>query len=361
MIFTQLNPGPCRTYLIADEKSKEAVLVDPVLEHVQDYIKTIERQKLTLTHVIDTHTHADHISGGASLKDQLHCEYVMHAKAPARCVTFHLTDGFECRFGDIPVKVLSTPGHTKDSVTLLFPDLVLTGDVLFLDDAGAGRTDLPGGDPGEHWDSLQRILGLPDHLMVYPAHEYRNRRPSTLKQQKESNPNLQPRSKQAYRDYLEGLKLGPAEWMKDVLQANYACARDPKAAWIPVDVPACEVKGTLGPGANDQLVAGIPPDQVKRALEGGNTPLLLDVRDPEELTGELRHIKGVINIPVTELAHRLGELKDLQDREIVTVCKSGGRAHTAAQVLMQAGFPKVHVMVGGMVAWKQAGYPTAGS
>lgn len=137
MIFTQLNPGPCRTYLIADEKSKEAVLVDPVLEHVQDYIKTIERQKLILTHVIDTHTHADHISGGASLKDQLDCEYVMHAKAPARCVTFHLTDGFECRFGDIHVKVLSTPGHTKDSVTLLFPDLVLTGDVLFLDDAGA--------------------------------------------------------------------------------------------------------------------------------------------------------------------------------------------------------------------------------
>jgi glyoxylase-like metal-dependent hydrolase (beta-lactamase superfamily II)/rhodanese-related sulfurtransferase len=359
MIFTQLNPGSCRTYLIADEKSKEAILVDPVLEHVQDYIKTIEQQKLTLTHVIDTHTHADHISGGAALKDQLTCEYVMHAQAPARCVTVHLTDGFECRLGTMPVKVLSTPGHTRDSVTLILPDRVLTGDVLFLDDAGAGRTDLPGGDPAEHWDSLQRILGLPDHLVVYPAHEYRNRQPSTLKQQKQSNPNLQPRSKQAYLDYLEGLTLGPAEWMKDVLNANYACARDPKAAWIPADVPACEVKGTLAQGANDQLVAGIPPDHVARVLEGENPPVLLDVRNPEELTEDLGHLREIINIPVTELARRLGELERLQGREIVVVCKSGGRAHTAAQILMQAGFPKVHVMTGGMTAWKQAGYPTA--
>lgn len=359
MIFTQLNPGSCRTYLIADEKSREAVLVDPVLEQVPDYLKTIEQQRLTITHVIDTHTHADHISGSASLKDQLKCEYVMHAKAPARCVTFHLTDGFECRFGNMSVKVLSTPGHTRDSVSLILSDRVLTGDVLFLDDAGAGRTDLPGGDPGEHWDSLQRILGLPDHLMVYPAHEYRNRQPSTLKQQKQRNPNLQPRNKQVYIDYLEGLKLGPAEWMKDVLKANYACARDPKAAWIPVDVPACEVKGTLAQGANDQLAAGIPPDQVKLALEGDNPPLLIDVRNSEELTGELGHMKGIIHIPVTELAHRLGEVEGLRDREIVTVCKSGGRAHTAAQILMQAGFPKVHVMMGGMTAWKQAGYPTA--
>jgi glyoxylase-like metal-dependent hydrolase (beta-lactamase superfamily II)/rhodanese-related sulfurtransferase len=352
MIFTQLNPGACRTYLIADERSRQAVLVDPVLERVPEYLKTIAEQNLTLTHVIDTHTHADHLSGGAALKDQACCEYVMHVNAPARCVTFHLTDGFECRLGNIPVKALSTPGHTKDSVTLILPDRILTGDVLFLDEAGAGRTDLPGGDPGEHWDSLQRILGLPDHLIVYPAHEYRQREPSSLKEQKRRNPNLQPRSKQAYVQYLEGLALGPADWMKDVLKANYACARDPKAAWIPVDVPACEVKGTLAAGANDQKVAGIPVDQVKAALAAGAPPLILDVRNPPELTGEYGSIPGALNIPVTELSRRLGELEVFRDREIVAVCKSGGRAHTAAQILTQAGFPKVHVMVGGMMAWK---------
>lgn len=358
MLFDQMNPHACRTYLIGDEQSQEAILIDPVLEHVEDYLTQLNRRKLTLTHVIDTHTHADHISGGPALKDQTGCQYVMHRKAPARCVTFHLTDGFELRFGNIPVKVMATPGHTKDSVTLVFSDRILTGDVLFLDDAGAGRTDLPGGDPGEHWESIQRILGLPEQLIVYPGHEYRNRRPSTLGEQKLRNPNLKPRTKQEYIDYLEGLKLGPADWMKDVLQANYACARDPKAAWIPVDVPACEVKGTLALGANDQQVTGIPIEEVKRELDAGAPLLMLDVRDPQELREELGHIKGVVNIPVAKLAHRLGELDRHRDRKLITVCKTGGRAHTAAQILMQAGFPKVHVMAGGMTAWKQAGFPT---
>jgi rhodanese-related sulfurtransferase len=253
---------------------------------------------------------------------------------------------------------MATPGHTKDSLTLVLPDRVLTGDLLFLDDAGAGRTDLPGGDAGDHWDSIQRILSLPEHLIVYPGHEYRNRQPSRLKDQKLRNPNLKPRTKQEYIDYLDALKLGPADWMKDVLKANYACARDTKAAWIPVDVPACEVKGTLDLGANDQQVAGVPVEEVKRELDAGARIFLLDVRDPQELTGELGRIKGATNIPVTKLAHRLSELEAYRDREIIAVCKSGGRAHTAAQILMQAGFPKVHVMVGGMKAWQQAGFPS---
>ena len=359
MIFTQLNPGACRTYLIGDEKSKQAVLVDPVLEQVPEYLRSLDQQKLTLTHVIDTHTHADHLSGGAAMKDQTECEYAMHANAPARCVTFRLTDGFECHLGNIPVKVMFTPGHTQDSVTLVLPDRILTGDVLFLDDAGAGRTDLPGGDPGEHWDSMQRILGLPDHLIVYPAHEYRHRQPSSLKDQKARNPNLQPRSKQAYVDYLEGLKLGPSDWMKEVLKANYACARDPKAAWIPVDVPACEVKGTLALGANDQKVEGISVDDLKQRIAAGAPLVLLDVRNPEELQGPLGQIPRVRNIPVGDLAKGLTELESLKNAEIVTICRSGGRSHTAAQILMQAGFQNVRGLMGGMTAWKQAGYPTA--
>ncbi len=334
MLFEQLNPHACRTYLIGDEKSREAVLVDPVLEHVEDYLKMLDLRKLTLTHVIDTHTHADHLSGGAALKDEAGCQYVMHQKAPARCVTFHLTDGFECRLGNIPVKVMTTPGHTKDSIAIVLEDRILTGDVLFLDDAGAGRTDLPGGDPGEHWDSMQRVLGLPDHLIVYPAHEYRGRQPSSVKDQKLRNPNLKPLTKKAYIEYLEALKLEPADWMKDVLKANYACARDPKAAWIPVDVPACEVRGTMALGANDQQVAGMLVKEVKRELEAGTRLFVLDVRHPHELTEELGHITGATNIPVAKLAHRLAELEPHREREIVTVCKAGGRAHTAAQILM---------------------------
>ena len=98
----------------------------------------------------------------------------------------------------------------------------------------------------------------------------------------------------------------------------------------------------------------IPPSEVKRAVESGSPPVILDVRNPAELISELGQIPGNLNIPVTELANRLSELEHVRGKEIVTVCKSGGRAHTAAQILMQAGFPKVHVMMGGMVAWKQA-------
>jgi glyoxylase-like metal-dependent hydrolase (beta-lactamase superfamily II)/rhodanese-related sulfurtransferase len=357
IIFRQLNPHACRTYLVGTKGANEIVLIDPVLEHVKDYLELLDREKLQLTHVIDTHTHADHLSGGAALKDQTDCEYVMHTRAPAHCVSFHITDGFAWHLGDLPVKIMHTPGHTKDSVTLIFLDRILVGDVLFLDDGGAGRDDLPGGDPGEHWDSLQRILTLPDHLVVYPAHEYRNRQPSSLAEQKKRNPFLKPRSKEEYVKFLEDLKLGPADWMKDVLKANYACARDPHAAWIPVDAPACEVKGTLAHSANDLQVATIPPQEVKRRLDEHKTLVLLDVREEQELTGELGHLPGVKHIPIGSLTGRLWELEECKEADLVTICRSGGRAHSAAQILMQAGFKSVYVMAGGMTAWTKAGFP----
>lgn len=351
MIFHQLNPHACRTYLVGTKVSHEVVLIDPVLEHVSEYL---EKKKLKLTHVIDTHTHADHISGGASLKDLTGCEYVMHTKAPAHCITFRVTDGFEWHLGDIPVKVMHTPGHTKDSMCLIFPDRILTGDTLFIDDGGAGRDDLPGGDPGEHWDSLQRILKLPDYLVVYPAHECRNRQPSSLEAQKQRNPHLRPRTKNEYIKYLEDLKLGQADWMKGVLKANYACARDPKAAWVPVDVPACEVKGTLAYGVNDQQVASIPPEELKWRRDAGQPLVLLDVRELKELEGELGHLHEIKHIPIASLSSRLAELEQYKDKEIVTICRTGGRAHTAAQILMQAGFKRVYVLAGGMIAWRKS-------
>ncbi len=358
LIFRQLNPHACRTYLVGGKSSSEVVLIDPVLEHVAQYIELLEKENLTLTHVIDTHTHADHISGSAALKDLTDCEYVMHTKAPSHCVTFRVTDGFECHVAGIPVKVMHSPGHTKDSISLILPDRILTGDVLFLDDGGAGRDDLPGGDPAEHWDSLQRILGLPEHLIVYPAHEYRDRKPSSLGEQKQRNPHLQPQTKAAYIQYVEDLKLGPADWMKDVLKANYACARDPRAAWIPVDLPACEVKGTLEVGVNDQQVATMPVVELKLRLDADRSPLLLDVREPKELQHD-GHLPGVTNIPISSLNSRLSELNAHKNEEIVTICRSGGRAHTAAQILMEEGFDRVYVLNGGMKAWKNAEYPVA--
>jgi sulfur dioxygenase len=351
LMLTQLNPHSCKTYMVQANGSKDTVLVDPVLEHFREYWALIRENGLNLTHVIDTHTHADHISGAAALKDVTGCEYVMHSEAPAHCVNFRVHDGFEWRlFDEISVKVIHTPGHTQDSVCLILDGIILTGDTLFLDDGGAGRDDLPGGDPNLHWKSLRKLASLPGELTVYPAHDYRNRVPSSLSQQKQTNPYFKPRSKQEFTRYLEDLRLGPADWMKDVLKANYACARNPRAAWIPVDVPACEVKGTLEPGVNEISVGIIPPSVLTQMLASENPPVLLDVREQEELAGELGHLEGIVHVPIGSLAHRLQELQKYRNSEIVTICRSGARAYTAAQILKKAGFTAVSVLNGGMIA-----------
>ncbi len=356
IIFREVNPHSCKTYLMGAEGAGEAIIVDPVLEHLNDYLKLFDKEGLKLTHTIDTHTHADHISGCPALVDHTDCEYVMHKIAPAQCVTHRVEDGAELEAAGLNIKFLHTPGHTQDSTCIIVDGRILTGDALFLDDGGAGRDDLPGGDPAAHWESLQRILELPEHLIVHPAHEYRDRQPSSLKVQKERNPHLKPRSKEEFIEYIEDLKLGPAEWMKDVLKANYACARDPNAAWIPTDVNACEVKGTLDFGVNDIQVPSLSAVELEKLLRSGELPVLLDVREDKELRGELGRLPGVVNIPITSLSGSLHELESDKDRKIVTVCRSGARAITAAQILTQAGFQKAVVLDGGMLAWKKAGY-----
>lgn len=349
MIFKQLNPASCWTYLLSN--GKEAVLFDPVIDHVSDYLSLLKEDNLTLTHVIDTHTHADHISAGPSLKDATDCQYVMHRLAPPKCVTIPVVDGDELILAGQKATIIETPGHTRDSISVLFDDKILTGDFLFLEDAGAGRDDLPGGNAGSHYDSLQKLNSLPDELMVYPAHEYRQRKPSNLLAQRQNNPHLKPMTKESFINYIEELKLGPADWMKDVLKANYKCSRDPNAAWIPTDVPACEIKGTMNPNAGDVEVHFICNDKTNLAKENG--ALLLDVREPFELTDSLGSIEGVLNIPVGQVSHSIEQLEEYKDKHIIVVCRSGGRATTAAQILTTAGFEHVDVLEGGMLGYRR--------
>lgn len=346
MKFEQLNPGACRTYLLSEEDKNQCVLIDPVIDHVGDYLELLKKRQLTLTHVVDTHTHADHISAGPSLKDATECEYVMQALAPPKCVTIRVKEGDELELAGRKAKVIETPGHTRDSISLVFEDMILTGDFLFLEDAGAGRDDLPGGNAKAHYDSIQKLEDLSGDLMVYPAHEYRHRKPSTLAVQREKNPHLQMASEEAFVMYIDELKLGPAEWMRDVLNANYKCAMDPNAAWIPTDVPACEIKGTMNPNAGDIEVSYISHNHIKEGT------LLIDVREKEELTDPLGHIKGVKNIPIGQLTHRIGELSDYINRPVVVICRSGARATTGAQILITGGFTNVKVLDGGMIKYR---------
>jgi len=358
IVCEQLNPDACKTYLIAVRGAPEAVLIDPVIDQVKDYVRLLEQRKLILSMVIDTHTHADHISGGASLKNMLGCEYAMHDQAPASCATIRLADGSVRQLcGQIPVRVLYTPGHTRDSLSLIFPDRIFTGDALFLDDGGAGRDDLPGGDPGAHWETLRKFEELPEYLTVFPAHDYRYREPSSLKQQKKTNPHLikSREGKNIFVQYLEDMQLGPADWMKDVLQANYACTLDPRAASIPAEANACEVKGSTG-GVSAVAVASLSVQTLQQQVNADPPPVLLDVREKKELRGPLGHLPGIVHIPIGQLGSRLAEFEQYKDREIVTICRSGRRATAAAQILQTAGFPHVAVLEGGMLAWNGLPY-----
>ncbi len=357
LIFEQLNAGGCQTYLVASPKSGEAWLIDPVICSVDKYMKMLDEKKLKLTKVIDTHTHADHISAGSKLKDLTNCAYVMHQLGLPREITDRVNADSELKLNGTTVKVLYTPGHTRDSLCLIFPDRIITGDALFLDDGGAGRADLPGGDPAEHWESLQHIMELPEELVVYPGHEYRNRRPSSLAEQKTRNPFLKPRSQSEYVKFIEELKLGPAEWMKEVLKANCACTRDANAVKIPEGISACEVQGTLSAGACSAEIPYIHSNELKEMIDTGRNPVLLDVREHRELTDVLGHLPGIIHIPVGSISERHGELAHLKASEIISICKMGGRAKTAAKILSEAGFKNIKILTGGMNEWNELGLP----
>lgn len=356
MRFEQLNDGPCKTYLVVSEGSGEAMLVDPVLEEVDRYLDVLVWRRLVLRYVVDTHVHADHISGGPAIRDRLGTDYVMHHDSISACANVRVGEGDVLRLGDdVEVQVLHTPGHTPGSISLRLPDRLLTGDFLFIGPGGAGRTDLLGGDAGEHWDSLRKLRSLPGELLVFPAHDYHGREHSSLGEERSFNPRMQERSREDYVQWLEEQHLGPAEWMADVIHANYACATNPRGAWIPADRPTCEVGGTRG-SVNAQLVHTIGAETLMGALISRDPPVVLDVRERRELD-EHGHIAGARHIPVGTLARHLSELDGLEGHPIVTVCRSGGRSSTAAAVLTTAGFTSVRSLDGGMARWIALGYP----
>jgi sulfur dioxygenase len=367
MIMESLHMHACKSYLLADGEEGFAALIDPVLEHFSDYLGLIRKRRFTLTHVIDTHTHSDHISAGAALQDAFRCAYVMHEKASSACVNEPVREGDMLHVGKLRIAVMHTPGHTTDSICLKAGQYFFTGDFLFLDDAGAGRDDLPGGDAGKHWESLQKTADLPDSLIVHPAHEYHERKPSTLGHQRHTNPHLKARTKEEFLRYVEDFRLSPKEWMKTTIRSNLVSAMDPRTTWVPSDLPVCEIHGTMDLNVNALSVELMEASALKEMLDsrtgghrakgkantGGTAPLLLDVREPYELDSPEGQISGVFNIPIGQLPRRMGELEKYRDRPVVTICHSGSRAVTVARILTASGFNRVQALGGGMHAWNK--------
>jgi glyoxylase-like metal-dependent hydrolase (beta-lactamase superfamily II) len=224
MIFRQMfdHESSTYTYLLASRAGGEAVVIDPVLERVPQYVRLLEELDLRLVLAVDTHIHADHVTGLGALREATACSTAMGEHSRAECVSVRLKEGEDLDVDGLRFQVLYTPGHTDDSYSLRLPDRVFTGDTLLI--RGTGRTDFQNGDPGAQYDSLfGKLLRLPESTLVYPAHDYSGMTVSTIGEEKRHNPRLQVGSREAYAALMNGLKLSNPRLMDVAVPANTAC------------------------------------------------------------------------------------------------------------------------------------------
>ena len=224
MIFRQLfDPtSSTYTYLIASRLGGEALLVDPVLEHTDRYIQLARELDLRLVLAVDTHIHADHVTGIGQLREQTGCITAMGEMTQAECLSTQFADGEKLKLAGVDIRAIYTPGHTDDSYSFVLPDRVLTGDTLLI--RGTGRTDFQNGDAGAQYDSLfGRLLKLPEETQVYPAHDYNGMTVSTIGEEQRHNPRLQVADRAAYVDLMNGLVLSDPKMMDVAVPANRKC------------------------------------------------------------------------------------------------------------------------------------------
>ncbi|HEY6395324.1 MAG TPA: MBL fold metallo-hydrolase [Candidatus Binataceae bacterium] len=342
MLYRELNRGKCKTYLIVSEQSGKAAVIDPLRDRIDRYLAVLAYHGWRLDMIIDTHTHADHRSGAFDLAQLADAPVAMHRLAPAPHVNIHVEDGQLLKIGEHEIRVLHTPGHTPDSISLLAQDRVFTGDVLFIH--GTGRADFAGGDPGVQYDAiLTKLFTLPDNVLVFPAHDYRGHMQSTIGEEKRSNPRLAGRTRQQYIDVMNNLGLPLPDGIQEALQPNQS------------DLDAGDLKFPTLSQLNE--VRQMTAAELRERLESSNPPVLVDVREGEEYRGELGHIAGSRMIPLRELPERTGELEAEKGSDIVAICRVGVRSATAAAILTGVGFEQVWNLKGGMIEWNDAKLP----
>src|SRR5271163_4108610 len=289
MIFRELNRGKCKTYLAISEKAGKAAIIDPLRDKVERHLALLAYHGWRLEVIIDTHTHADHRSGALELSELTGTPVAMHRLAPAPHVSIHVEDGQVLKVGDEEIRIIHTPGHTPDSISVLGKDRVFTGDVLFIH--GTGRADFAGGDSGVQYDSIARkLFTLPDGILVFPAHDYRGHTQSTIGEEKHSNPWLAGKTRDDYIKLMNNLGLPLPDGIQEALQPNQADL-DAGALKFPTLAQLNQVR---------QLTAA----QLRDRIAGSNPPMLVDVRGEDEYRGELGHIAGAHLIPLKELPER---------------------------------------------------------
>jgi sulfur dioxygenase len=349
MLFRQLFDQTSSTYsyLLADEKTREAVLVDSVFEqHARD-VALIRELELKLVATLDTHCHADHVTGAWLMKAALGSKIGLSRDYGAENVDLPLAHGDTVRFGTESLEVRATPGHTKGCLSFVSADrrFVLTGDALLV--RGAGRTDFQEGDAARLFHSIrEQIFTLPDACAVYPAHDYDGRTSSTVGEERRHNPRIGGGAREEdFVGYMRNLALPHPKLLAVAVPANLRSGRTETD--LPPTAPA------WGPVVT--TYAGVPeiaPDWV--AGHRGELHLL-DVRSPSETQGELGKLEGAQLLPLDELRSRISEVP--RDKPIVVLCQTGRRSAMGAAILSKAGIARTASLAGGMVRWRDLGLP----
>lgn len=344
MIFRQLFDQTSGTYsyLLASRRGGEALIIDPVLEKVDRYLQLVRELDLKLVKAVDTHLHADHITGLGALRDKTHCITVMGEQTKADVVSMRLADGEKLTIEGLALDAIYTPGHTDDSYSFIMPDRVFTGDTLLI--RGTGRTDFQNGDPQAEYESIfGRLLKLPDSTLVYPAHDYKGDTVSTIGEEKAYNPRLQVKSVEEYVALMNNLKLSNPKMMDVAVPANMKVGLHQeeiaRRGWA---MTAQQALGLVG-----------KPDVV-----------MIDLRERSERE---RHgtIPGSLHVPYTSLQENMSaggtlhELAKSTSKRLLFYCAFGERSAMAVQAAQDAGLSSACHIQGGIDAWKKASGPLA--
>jgi glyoxylase-like metal-dependent hydrolase (beta-lactamase superfamily II) len=311
------SPEGCVGYLVVDGTTRSALAIDPRLDQVTLFQEKLRSRDARLAFAMDTHTHADHMSGVRRLAEATGAQVLAHASSKLKTPARRLEGGATFELGSTSVHVLHAAGHTPDSLAVLVGEHLFTGDSLFV--GGAGRTDFMGGSASELYDTFRRYDDLPDTTIVHPGHDYVNKPETTIGEEKKQNPLYSERDRSALETKLASKAPPPAN-MEEILRYNL--------------------------GTSDANL--VSPAEAAALRSSG--AVFVDVRSPLEFESE--KIEGSLNIPLADLEARLGEISESAD--ILVVCRTGVRSLGAAQTLGRAG-RKARVVEGGIARWRQAG------
>ncbi len=339
MIFEQIRSGACLSYVIGCEDTRAALVVDPEINQLDRYHALAARDGLRIRYVLDTHTHADHFSASRELARQTGAAIIMHRLSSAPYVDIRVDDGESLIVGKLRVGVLYTPGHTDDAMCLVLADRLLTGDTLLI--GGTGRTDLPSGDPEKLYDSLfNKLLHLDPALLVYPAHDYKDRDHSTLGEEIAHNLRLQKTRREEFVAQMRALDLAMPTHLTEALRTNRSGGKT--------------VSQLIAEAASK--VSFMSMSEVRQRIERTPPELaLLDVRERDAyLAG---HIPGALHIPRGQLELRVNEMLPDPTQRIVLYCEYGKISTLAAATLHDLGYGRAVALDGGYQAWREAAYP----